>query len=323
VDPLRRILVTGATGQIGSALIPSLRRRFGPAQVIAAGHDTKPCRELLDAGPCVMLEIRDAAAVLEACRSNEIGTVFHLAAILSASAEADPRRAWEVNLDGLRNVLEAARSLDCSVFFPSSIAAFGPGSPLEQTPQDTIQRPLSLYGITKVAGELLCDYYHHRWGVDTRGLRFPGLISHESLPGGGTTDYAVEIFHEAIRRARYTCYLREGTRLDLMYMPDAIRAAMELMEANPGRLAHRNAFNVTAVSAAPEDLAAAIRSMIPEFLLDYRVDPVRQAIAESWPRHLDDSAARAEWGWRPRYDLHAMAQEMLEQIRGKAGGHEP
>ena len=219
-----------------------------------------------------------------------------------------------VNVGGLFNVLEVARAHGCAVFFPSSIGAFGPLTPRDDTPQDTIQRPNTMYGITKVSGELLCDYYHQRYGVDTRGVRYPGLISYQTPPTGGTTDYAVHIFHGAIRHGRYECFLKQGTRLDMMYMPDAIKAASDLMEADSTRLVHRNGYNVTAMSFAPEELAAAIKKRVPAFVMDYKVDPVRQAIAESWPRHMDDSVARCEWGWQPEYGLDAMVDDMLANL---------
>jgi nucleoside-diphosphate-sugar epimerase len=225
--------------------------------------------------------------------------------------------AWEVNMGGLYRVLEVARTHGCAVFMPSSIGAFGPSTPARETPQDTIQRPTTMYGVTKVASELLCDYYHARFGLDTRGLRLPGLVSYVAPPGGGTTDYAVEIFYEAVRHGRYTCYLRGDTCLDIMYMPDAIRAMMELMEAEPGRLVHRNAFNLGSVSFTPEQLAAEIRCHIPGFVIEYEVDPVRQAIADSWPDAVDDSAARDEWGWKPEYDLERLTGDMLAKLRAK------
>jgi len=308
-----RVLVTGATGQLGSALVPALRARHGREHVIACGHRTAPCPEVAD-GPCIALEITDRAAVARAVRDHRVGAVYHLAALLSAVGEREPLRAWEVNMGGLLNVLEAAREAGCAVFFPSSVAAFGPGTPAEDTPQDTIQRPATMYGITKLAGELLCDYYFRRHGVDTRGLRYPGLVSHERPPGGGTTDYAVEIFHAALRERRYVCFLAPGTRLDMMYMPDAVRSALELMAADLPRLRHRNAFNVTAMSFTPGELGAQIRRHLPDFVLEYAVDPVRQAIAAGWPRHVDDRAAREEWGWRPQYDLAAMVRDMLARL---------
>lgn len=316
---MARVLVTGATGQIGSALVPALRERYGRSAVIAAGHRSAPCPAVAD-GPCVDLEITDRTAVLRLVREHRSETVYHLAAVLSAAGERDPQRAWEVNMGGLLNVLEAAREVPgCAVFFPSSIGAFGPTTPREDTPQETIQRPATIYGITKLAGELLCDYHFRRYGTDTRGLRFPGLVSHEHAPGGGTTDYAVEIFHGALRERRYACFLAPGTRLDLMYMPDAVRAAIELMEADGARLGHRNAYNVTAMSVTPEELAAEIRRHVPGFAMTHEVDPVRQGIAEGWPRHMDDRAAREEWGWRPAWDLAAMTRDMLGRLAAHLG----
>jgi nucleoside-diphosphate-sugar epimerase len=250
-------------------------------------------------------------------RRNQIGTIYHLAALLSATAESKPQVAWEVNIGSLYDILEVARENRCAVFHPSSIGAFGPDTPKENTPQDTVQRPTTMYGVTKVAGELLCDYYFHRFGVDTRGVRFPGLISYGAPPGGGTTDYAVEIFYEAIRHRHFTCFLEPQTRLDMMYMPDAIKAAIDVMEADPAKLVHRNAFNVTAMNFTPEELAAEIRKHIPELTLDYNADPIRQAIADSWPDSLDDSAARQEWGWSPDYDLGAMVADMFENLGKK------
>lgn len=316
--PEKRILVTGATGQIGSELVPALREKYGAEMVVATGLTT-PGHDLAEGGPFARLEVRDGAALEQIVRQYRIGTIYHLAALLSAVAESEPQLAWSVNMNGLLNVLEVARQHGCAVFFPSSIGAFGPTAPAVNTPQETIQRPLTIYGITKVAGELLADYYFHKYGVDCRGVRFPGLISAKTKPGGGTTDYAVEIFYAALQQKSYTCFLRPGTTLELMYMPDAIRAALEVMTAAPGRLIHRNAFNLTAMSLAPEDLALAIRKIIPEFTIRYEVDPLRQAIADSWPRCLDDSAARQEWGWQPRYDLASMTREMLTLLAAKLG----
>jgi nucleoside-diphosphate-sugar epimerase len=306
--------VTGAGGQIGSELVPALREMYGEANVLATDLRT-PAAALMDGGPFQILDATDARGLGGAAVRHRADTVFHLAAILSAVGERDPRLAYHVNMDGLHAVLEVARDQGCAVFVPSSIAAFGPSTPPDPTPQDTIQRPTSIYGVTKVAGELLCDYYHHRFGVDTRGVRYPGLISYGAPPGGGTTDYAVEIFHRALEDGRYTCFLEPHTQLDMMYMPDAIRAAVELMEADPARLVHRNAFNVTAMQLTPEELGEAIRRHVPSLELTYDVDPVRQSIAESWPRRLDDSAAREEWGWSPRYDLETMTADMLEHLR--------
>ena len=310
---MQRILVTGALGQVGTELVPALRSRYGQDAVLAT--DIKASDD--GSGPFEVLDCMNVEEVVAAVRRYNITTIYHLAALLSATAEKQPLRAYELNMGTLINVLEVAREYRCSLFVPSSIGAFGPSTPRDGTPQDTIQRPTTMYGITKVAGELLCDYYHARYGVDTRGLRFPGLISYVAPPGGGTTDYAVHIFYEALQSGSYECFLREDTQLDMMYMPDAIRATIELMEAPQERLKHRNAFNVTAMQFTPADLANLIREHVPEFTISYRVDPVRQAIADSWPLRLDDSAAREEWGWCPQYDAPAMVADMLTQLRNK------
>ena len=314
---MKRILLTGATGQIGSELTPALRQRYGAEQVVAVGHHKKPGEQFRSEGPYVTCDVRDKAALAEIVRQFKIDTIYHLAALLSAAAEKAPQLAWDVNISGLLNVLEIARRHGCAVFHPSSIGAFGPGTPRNHTPQVTIQRPDTIYGVSKVTGELLCDYYYQRYGVDARGVRYPGLISHTTLPGGGTTDYAVEIFYAALTDKRYTCYLEPTTRLDMMYMPDAIRAAIALMEADPARLLHRNAYNITAMSFTPAELAAAIRKHIADFEISYEVDPVRQAIADSWPDRLDDSAARSQWDWSPRYDLAGMTEDMLAKLTKK------
>jgi nucleoside-diphosphate-sugar epimerase len=310
---MKRILVTGAAGQVGSELVPVLRDRFGSDAVLAT--DIREAEgDLATAGPFEVLDCTAHDDVDDAIVRFEADTVYHLAAILSAVGEADPHKAYTVNLGGLENVLEISRVRNCAVFIPSSIAAFGPDTPPDPTPQDTIQRPTTIYGVTKVAGELLADYFHARFGVDTRGVRYPGLISYLTPPGGGTTDYAVEIFYEAVKSGKYTCFLGPETQLDMMYMPDAIRASVDVMEADPARLKHRNAFNITAMQLTPEKLAAAIRKHLPEFVIEYEVDPLRQGIADSWPKRLDDSAAREEWEWEPRYDLDAMVADMLENL---------
>lgn len=316
----RTILVTGALGQIGSALVPALRARYG-ADAVVASDLRVPGRRAGSAGdgPFEPLDCTNPRAVDDVLRRHDVGTVYHLAALLSATAEERPQAAWHVNMDSLHAVLDAARRYRCALFFPSSIGAFGPSTPRDRTPQDTIQRPTTIYGVTKVSGELLCDYYAHRFGLDVRGLRFPGLISHDALPGGGTTDYAVEIFYHALRYRHYVCPLEPDTRLDMMYMPDAIRAMMELMEADAGGLVHRNAFNLAAINLAPEELAAAIRKRMPGFSIEYEVDHGLQEIADSWPRAVDDSAARDEWGWRPEYDLDAMTGEMLTRLGERLG----
>ena len=315
---MKRILVTGAAGQIGTELVPALLARYEGAEVVAT--DIQELRDPLPEGARFdTLDCTDAAAVRRAVDDHGIDTIYHLAAILSATAEGVPQRAWDVNSNGLLYVLEAAREHGCATFVPSSIAAFGPTTPRDPTPQDTIQRPTTMYGVTKVGGELLCDYYHSRYGVDVRGLRYPGLISYVAPPGGGTTDYAVQIFHAALRDGRYTCYLEPDTQLDMMYMPDALRAAMELMDAQADRLEHRNAFNVTAMQLTPESLAGSIRRHMPDFEIEYDVDPVRQRIAEGWPRRIDDSAARREWRWRPEYDQAAMVEDMLARLAERLG----
>ncbi|MDD9902339.1 MAG: NAD-dependent epimerase/dehydratase family protein [Rhodospirillaceae bacterium] len=310
---MRKILVTGAQGQIGSELVPALRQRHGAEAVVATFHRKRPES---DEGLVEHLDSTDTRQLGDLLDRHGIGTIYHLAAMLSATGEADPQAAWDVNMGSLYAVLEAARARDCALFFPSSIGAFGPGTPLDDTPQDTLQRPNTIYGVSKVSGELLCDYYAHRFGLDARGLRYPGLISYVTPPGGGTTDYAVEIFYHALRDGRYTCFLAADTRLDMMYMPDATRAAIALMEADPATLTHRNAFNVTAMNVTPAELADAIRVHIPNFTIAYDVDPVRQAIAESWPNSMDDSEARAQWGWAPKYDLAGMVADMLEKLGG-------
>jgi len=314
---MKKILVTGAAGQIGSELTLALRERYGSDNVVAGINRTQPSEKIAGTGPVETADCTDAKALGATIKKHKIDTIYHLAAILSAVAEAKPNLAWNVNINGLYNVLELAREYGCAVFVPSSIGAFGPTTPFDNTPQDTIQRPTSMYGVTKVAGELLCDYYHKRFNVDTRGVRYPGIISNETLPGGGTTDYAVEIYYEAIKNKKYTCYLGKGTFLDMMYMPDALKAAVALMEADPSKLKHRNAFNVTAMSFDPEIIAAEIRKHIPEFKMDYKVDPVRQAIANSWPNSMDDSAARQEWGWKPDFGLSEMTDDMIKVLSKK------
>jgi nucleoside-diphosphate-sugar epimerase len=276
-----------------------------PAQLAAA------------AGIYEHLDCTELQPILELMRRYDIGTVYHLAALLSAVAEEKPHAAWSINMGGLYNVLEAARQYRCQLFFPSSIGAFGPSTPRRHTPQQTIQRPTTMYGVTKVAGELLCDYYASRFGVDTRGLRFPGLISYVAPPGGGTTDYAVEIFHHALRYRRYTCFLRPDTRLDMMYMPDAIQAMIALMGADAARLKYRNAYNVTAMNVTPAELAGEIGKHVSGFAIDYHIDPVRQSIADSWPESLDARAASEDWGFAPRFDLAAMSTDMLARLGAK------
>jgi len=312
---VKNILVTGATGQIGTELVDYLRGIYGASSVIASGRRLKAGSSVVEEGPYEIFDVTDPVRAGEIVEKNKVDVIYHLASLLSATGEKDPRALWEINMNGLCNILEAARARNCSLFFPSSIAVFGPLSPKDKTPQDTITRPTTIYGIAKITGEMLCDYYHLKYGLDIRGLRYPGIISNIALPGGGTTDFAVHIFYEAVKSGRYTCFLKEDTRLDFIYMPDALEGAVKLMEADPERLKHRNAYNVTAMSITPGELSAEIKKHRPDFVIDYEVDPGRQAIADSWPNSLDDSAARSEWGWDPQYDLAEMTADMLGVLR--------
>jgi len=313
---MKRILVTGANGQIGVELTTRLRETYGTDNVIAS--DVRELPGDSD-GPFRILDVRDANMVHEAMERTRADTIIHMAGILSAKGEEYPQLAWEINIQGIYNVLEVARIKEAAVFFPSSIATFGPSTPARNTPQGTVQRPTSIYGISKVSGELLCDYYHIKYGVDVRGLRFPGLISYKALPGGGTTDYAVHIYYEAIRSGRYVCPLKPGSYMDMMYMPDAIDAVLQIMEADPKKFIHWNAFNTSAMSFDPEGIAGEIRRHIPGFTIEYDPNPVLQKIADSWPDSLDCTAAREEWGFSPRYDLAAMTEDMLKRLREKLG----
>jgi len=316
----KRILMTGAAGQIGSELARALRARHGDANVVVSDI-FRPGGELAEAGPFEILDVTDARALDAVLGRHRIDTVYHLAALLSATGEKNPQKAWHVNMAGLYNVLEAARARDLvRVYSPSSIAAFGPATPRVMTPQDTVLSPTTMYGVTKVAGEHLCDYYVRKYGLDVRGCRYPGIISHLTLPGGGTTDYAVAIFYDAVRTGRYDCFLREDTRLPMMYMPDCLKCTLDLMDADFARLKHHSNFNVTAMSFTAGELAAEIRKHRPSFEVRYKPD-FRQAIADSWPESIDDSAARAEWGWKPGYDMAAMTVDMLAALeKRKAAG---
>lgn len=313
---MKNILIIGSTGQIGSELAMVLRKHYGGAHVVA-GYipGAEPKGELLESGPSAIVDITNAAQIGAVVDQYRIDTIFNLAALLSAVAETKPQQAWHIGMGGLFNVLEVSREKKCAVFTPSSIGAFGDNTPKDKTPQDTIQRPKTMYGVTKVAGELLGDYYFHRFGVDTRSVRFPGLISNVTPPGGGTTDYAVEIYYAAVRDGHFVCPIKAGTYMDMMYMPDALHACMQLMEADPARLVHRNSFNIASMSFEPEQIAASIRRMIPGFTMTYKVDRLRQGIAESWPNSLDDSCARAEWDWAPSYDLESMTKDMLKTLQ--------
>jgi nucleoside-diphosphate-sugar epimerase len=311
---MRRLLVLGATGQIGSELTQELRRRYGQENVVAAGHRRQPSERLLSTGPFISVDVTHKDHVEKAIEDYEIDTVYLLATVLSAVGEQNPQRAWDVNLTGLYHVLEVAREHNLvRVFWPSSIAVFGPETPRIHTPQDTVLIPTTMYGVTKVAGELLCNYYFRRYGVDVRCVRYPGIISSETPPGGGTTDYAVAIFYEAIRTKRYTCFVREDTVLPMMYMPDCIKGAIDLMEADPAKIKHHVGYNVAGVSFSASELASEITKYIPDFDCEYQPD-FRQTIADSWPMSLDDSVARDEWGWKPDHDLASMTRDMIEKL---------
>ena len=315
---MKSILVIGSTGQIGSELTMLLRRDI-PGSTVVAGYipGAEPKGILLESGPAAIADVRNAAQLAAIVDEYHIDTIYNLAALLSAVAERKPLMAWDIQMNGLLNILEIAREKGCAVFTPSSIGSFGPETPKDNTPQDTIQRPTSMYGVTKVATELLSNYYFQKYGVDTRSVRFPGLISYTTLPGGGTTDYAVEIYYAAVKGEEFVCPIAPGTYMDMMYMPDALRAAVEIMDADPACLKHRNSFNIASMSFDPEILAAAIRKEIPTLKVRYETDPVRQAIAESWPNRMDDSCAREEWGWAPRYDLATMTSDMILHLKEK------
>lgn len=321
---MKNILIIGATGQIGSELTMKLRSLYPNGNVVAgyiAGAEPKGA--LLESGPSHLVDVTNPAQIAEAVDKYNVDTIYNLAALLSAVAEAKPQLAWKIGLGGLYNTLEVAREKGCAVFTPSSIGSFGPTTPHVKTPQDTIQRPETMYGVTKVSGELLSDYYWHRFGVDTRSVRFPGLISYVAPPGGGTTDYAVDIYYSAVKGEEFKCPLKPGTFMDMMYMPDALKAAIEIMEADPARLKHRNSFNIASMSFDPEIISAKIKEYVPDFKMKYELDPLRQAIADSWPDSLDDSCAREEWDWKPEYDLDAMTIDMLKNLRIKFGIKQP
>lgn len=315
---MKNVLVIGSTGQIGSELTMELRKRYGNEHIVAGYiRGSEPKGELAESGPSVIADVTDGNAIAQAVREHHIDTIYNLAALLSVVAEQKPRLAWQVGIDGLWNVLEVARENHCAVFTPSSIGSFGLETPHEMTPQDTIQRPRTIYGVSKVTTELLSDWYFHKYGVDTRSVRFPGIISYVTPPGGGTTDYAVDIYYYAVRGERFTCPIKAGTRMDMMYMPDALHAAISLMEADPARLIHRNGFNVAAMSFDPDMIYHSIKKHLPSFEMVYDIDPLKQAIAESWPDMMDDSCARREWDWRNKYNLPAMTKDMLEKLSAR------
>ncbi len=315
---MKNILVIGSTGQIGTELTMKLRHCYPNGNVVAGFiRGAEPKGELLETGPSAEVDVTNPAQIAEAVDKYKIDSIYNLAALLSAVAESKPQLAWKIGVGGLYNILEVAREKNCAVFTPSSIGSFGPETPHDQTPQDTIQRPKTMYGVTKVTGELLSDYYAKRFGVDTRSVRFPGLISYVAPPGGGTTDYAVDIYYSAVKGQMFKCPIAKGTFMDMMYMPDALRACIEIMEADPSRLVHRNSFNLASMSFDPEIIYNKIREYVPGFQMVYENDPLRQAIAESWPNSLDDSCARSEWDWCPEYDLDAMTVDMLAQLSRK------
>lgn len=316
---MKNILIIGATGQIGSELTMLLRKNYSGNVVAGYIPGAEPKGELKESGPSAIVDITNPQQIADAVSKYQVDTIYNLAALLSAVAENKPQLAWKIGLGGLFNTLEVARVKQCAVFTPSSIGSFGPGTPKDKTPQDTVQRPKTMYGVTKVSGELLSDYYFTRFGVDTRSVRFPGLISYVTPPGGGTTDYAVDIYYSAAKGEKFVCPIAEGTYMDMMYMPDALRAAVEIMEADPSKLVHRNSFNIASMSFEPNTIYQNIRKYLPEFEMQYQVDPLRQAIAESWPNSLDDTCAREEWGWKPEYDLDAMTQDMLAKLKERFG----
>lgn len=315
---MKNILIIGATGQIGSELTMELRKRYGNDHVVAGYiHGSEPKGELKESGPSEVVDVTDGEMIAAAVKKYHIDTIYNLAALLSVVAESKPKLAWKIGIDGLWNVLEVARENACAVFTPSSIGSFGLSTPHVGTPQDTIQRPRTMYGVTKVTTELLSDYYFIKYGVDTRAVRFPGLISNVTLPGGGTTDYAVDIYYAAVRGEKFVCPLKPGTLMDMMYMPDALNGSIKLMEADPSRLIHRNAFNIASMSFAPETIYEAIRREVPGFEMVYQPDPLKQSIADSWPDSMDDSCARQEWDWKPEYDLESMTRDMLAKLRAR------
>ena len=317
---MKNILIIGSTGQIGTELTMALRKHSPNGNVVAGYIPAQPPTEMLkETGPCEIVDITNAQQIADVVKKYQVDTIYNLAALLSAVAEAKPQLAWQIGMVGLFNVLEVARETGAAVFTPSSIAAFGPGTVKDMVPQDTVQRPQTMYGVTKVSGELLSDYYHKRFGVDTRSVRFPGLISNVTLPGGGTTDYAVDIYYAAVREGKFTCPLKPGTYMDMMYMPDALRATIELMEADPTKLIHRNSFNLASMSFEPTEIIAEVKRLVPDLEVKFEIDELRQSIADSWPNSMDDSCARAEWGWKPEYDLRAMSEDMVLKLRQKFG----
>ena len=315
---MKNVLVIGSTGQIGSELTRELRKRYGNDSIIAGYiKGAEPKGELKESGPSAEADVTNPEMIANIVKKYNVDTIYNLAALLSVVAEKKPQLAWKIGIDGLWNILEVARENNCAVFTPSSIGSFGLSTPHTLTPQDTVQRPETIYGVSKVTTELLSDYYFKKYGVDTRSVRFPGLISYVTPPGGGTTDYAVDIYYAAVRGEKFVCPIKKGTLMDMMYMPDGLHAAISLMEADPTRLVHRNGFNIASMSFDPEEIFNAIKRYKPDFEMEYDVDPLKQGIADSWPDSLDDSCARAEWDWKPQYDLDAMTVDMLKNLEAK------
>ena len=315
---MKRILVVGAGGQIGTELVPYLQHIYGEDNVIAADLKDELVEKLGRTAIAEKLDVLDAKKFDELVVKYKVDAIYNLVALLSAKGEHMPGVAWHLNITALINALNIAQAHKCSIFTPSSIGAFGPNTPHDNTPQDTIMRPNTIYGICKVTGELLGDYHYQRFGVDARSVRFPGIISNGALPGGGTTDYAVEVFYEILKPGHhYTCEVPEDSYMDMMYMPDALRAAVEVMEADPAKLVHRNSFNIASMSFCPKELFEVIKKRIPDATFDYNVDPVKAAIADSWPNKMDDTCAREEWGWKPEWDIDMMVDDMLSVIGKK------
>lgn len=312
---MKRILIIGSTGQIGSELSIKLRSIYGVENVVCGYFAPPYPKDFFESGPTEQIDSTKIEQIAKVVHDYKIDSIYNLAAILSATAEKNPKLGWDVGIGSIMNCLDVAKEYGCTLFTPSSIGAFGDNTPKDKTPQDTIQRPKTVYGITKVTGELLSDYYHHRWGVDTRSVRFPGLISNLTLPGGGTTDYAVEIYYKAIKGEKFVCPISAGTFMDMMYMPDALDAMVDLMEADPAKLIHRNSFNIASMSFDPEMIYAEIKKHYPSFEMVYDVDPLKQEIADSWPNSLDDTCAREEWGWQPKFDIESMTADMIKTLK--------